>query len=643
MRLAGGTLAAHWLQVSGSSAYAYDVRLAFSTDEGRTWSAPTSPHHDGTPTEHGFASLFQAPGAGLGLVWLDGRNMKEMKPGDHEMSGAMGLRAAVFDPNGRQLSETVLDDRVCECCPTAAAETSQGPIVAYRDRSPTEIRDIYVARLVDELVLTSPALPIPRRRAAVSPAAVARFAPFVTSWTGTLALQGLYRRADAETIRRRTAEHMVAAHLETARAWNAVEYIALDASDRRPSSGLQHHLQRSVHERDAAAPSAPHGNGEIVMLVDDEEPLVVLGEEMLAAVGYEPVGFHSGRAALAAFRAEPRRFDLVLTDEIMPEITGTELASALHAMRPELPIVLMTGYAGDIRPHQLQAVGINACQRFDQRRLTVIDVPGRADDDGAHLCSIVEACAPPVKSPARGRFRPSAFLPRRPEKPGIDLLPHARIAQRFVMPGFGNEQQLLRSVQGREYAPRVIRRRVDVVVADSYPGTSEAIPEDLHADVVFVRVADEFVVTPKSPLVVDDRLEPPKSTTSSRPTPPCCPTTPGARSAAPGRRPRPSRARSGRLRASRGRTPKRTTTSAACCTTWGRATAPSRSSAPPGSCGDESLTQKHDGARRPLGAPRRFALYFCPIFFRIRWSRSRISGATGTPRRIASTVCATSG
>ena len=57
----------------GGNPDAYDVRLAWSKDGGHTWSAPTSPHHDGTKTEHGFASLFQAPGAGLGVVWLDGR------------------------------------------------------------------------------------------------------------------------------------------------------------------------------------------------------------------------------------------------------------------------------------------------------------------------------------------------------------------------------------------------------------------------------------------------------------------------------------------------------------------------------------------------------------------------------------------
>jgi hypothetical protein len=140
-RLDDGTLAAHWLQNIEGGEEAYDLRLAFSKDDGRTWTAPVSPHHDGTKTEHGFASLFQAPGAGVGLVWLDGRAV--VKENDN-----MSLRAAVFDRNGAQQSETLLDDRVCDCCPTAAAITSDGPIVAFRDRSAGEVRDIAVSRLV---------------------------------------------------------------------------------------------------------------------------------------------------------------------------------------------------------------------------------------------------------------------------------------------------------------------------------------------------------------------------------------------------------------------------------------------------------------------------------------------------------------
>ena len=146
LRLADGSLYGHWLQKSGPDTYAYDVRLARSTDDGQTWTTSFTPHNDGTQTEHGFASLFQMPGAGLGLIWLDGRAMK----GGHEGHGGgeMSVRGAVYDQKGKQLSERPVDLRVCECCPTAAAVTADGPIVAYRDRSPTEIRDIYVSRLV---------------------------------------------------------------------------------------------------------------------------------------------------------------------------------------------------------------------------------------------------------------------------------------------------------------------------------------------------------------------------------------------------------------------------------------------------------------------------------------------------------------
>jgi len=146
VRLADGSIYGHWLQMSGSDTYAYDVRLSRSTDNGQTWSTSFTPHRDGTQTEHGFASLFQMPGAGLGLVWLDGR---AMTPGHGEHGGGdMSVRAAIYDASGKQLSESLVDSRVCECCPTTATVTAEGPIVAYRDRGATEIRDIYVSRLV---------------------------------------------------------------------------------------------------------------------------------------------------------------------------------------------------------------------------------------------------------------------------------------------------------------------------------------------------------------------------------------------------------------------------------------------------------------------------------------------------------------
>jgi hypothetical protein len=139
--LADGTLAANWLETNGPNPDATKVRLSWSKDKGHTWTRPVSPHHDGTQTEHGFVSMFQAPRAGLGLVWIDGRATNP-----EEETGDMSLRASEYSADGKQLRETVVVPRVCECCSTAAAETPEGEIIAFRNRSATEVRDIYVTR-----------------------------------------------------------------------------------------------------------------------------------------------------------------------------------------------------------------------------------------------------------------------------------------------------------------------------------------------------------------------------------------------------------------------------------------------------------------------------------------------------------------
>jgi CheY-like chemotaxis protein len=102
----------------------------------------------------------------------------------------------------------------------------------------------------------------------------------------------------------------------------------------------------------------PRGSGETVMIVDDELALVRLAEETLAELGYEPVGFDSSVAALQAFHSEPRRFDLLLTDEAMPEVTGTELARKIRQLRPEIPIILMSGYGDPQLSERARAVGV---------------------------------------------------------------------------------------------------------------------------------------------------------------------------------------------------------------------------------------------------------------------------------------------
>ncbi|MBV8335345.1 MAG: response regulator [Alphaproteobacteria bacterium] len=100
------------------------------------------------------------------------------------------------------------------------------------------------------------------------------------------------------------------------------------------------------------------GRGEAVLLVDDDAPLVRLGEEMLAALGYEPVGFDSSRRALEAFLKDPMRFDIVLSDAIMPEMHGLILAAEIHRVRPELPILLMTTHNAPMHETMLRETGV---------------------------------------------------------------------------------------------------------------------------------------------------------------------------------------------------------------------------------------------------------------------------------------------
>ncbi|HEV3468062.1 MAG TPA: sialidase family protein [Pyrinomonadaceae bacterium] len=145
--LPDGSLAAHWLARSGPGVYAYDVKIARSADGGETWSKPFTPHRDGTQTEHGFVSMFPSAGGRLGAVWLDGREMKHGEGGHGH--GEMTLRFAALGPGDQVISEALLDPRVCECCQTSAALTSEGVVVVYRDRSEKEVRDISVVRLVD--------------------------------------------------------------------------------------------------------------------------------------------------------------------------------------------------------------------------------------------------------------------------------------------------------------------------------------------------------------------------------------------------------------------------------------------------------------------------------------------------------------
>lgn len=136
-----GTLFAHWLQKSGSGTYAYDVRMAISKDGGATWSQSFVLNRDGKKTEHGFVTLAALRGGGIGATWLDGRKMNPDAGHEHD-GGDMTIRYASVTASGKIADDVELDDRACECCTTGMTVTSAGPVIAYRDRSAEEVRDI---------------------------------------------------------------------------------------------------------------------------------------------------------------------------------------------------------------------------------------------------------------------------------------------------------------------------------------------------------------------------------------------------------------------------------------------------------------------------------------------------------------------
>lgn len=129
-----GALVAWWLERNGESTYAYGVRVARSTDGGATWVPLGWLHDDLSPTEHGFVSM-AADGTGARAFWLDGRATAQGLP--------MTLRTAAI--GAEVAASELVDDAVCDCCSTAALAAGGAHLVAYRDRTAEEIRDVRVA------------------------------------------------------------------------------------------------------------------------------------------------------------------------------------------------------------------------------------------------------------------------------------------------------------------------------------------------------------------------------------------------------------------------------------------------------------------------------------------------------------------
>ena len=111
-------------------------------------------------------------------------------------------------------------------------------------------------------------------------------------------------------------------------------------------------------EEALTAEPAPRGK-ERILFVDDEEQLVRMGQRMLERLGYSVTARTSSVEALEAFRAQPEKFDLVITDQTMPNMTGVELARELMRIRPDIPVILITGFS--------EAVTLEKAGRMDIR------------------------------------------------------------------------------------------------------------------------------------------------------------------------------------------------------------------------------------------------------------------------------------
>lgn len=146
--LGGQRLAAHWLVKRPGDVYTYDIAFAQSTNNGYSWTEPVAPHDDGTPTEHGFVSIFPYQDE-AGLIWLDGRETANDRDADDATVIGMALRSGFIDSAQAIDGEQLVDDLICDCCQTDVAITSSGPVAVYRNRTVDEIRDISVARLLN--------------------------------------------------------------------------------------------------------------------------------------------------------------------------------------------------------------------------------------------------------------------------------------------------------------------------------------------------------------------------------------------------------------------------------------------------------------------------------------------------------------
>ena len=140
-----GSILTNILKKSAEGTYTYDIHLQLYSKQKNTWKNNILLNQDGIKSEHGFVSMLPYNNDSFFVTWLDGRTLVGVPKENEQMT----LRAAFIDAEGEISNDILLDDKTCECCNTAATMTANGPVVAYRDRSDTEIRDISIVRFVN--------------------------------------------------------------------------------------------------------------------------------------------------------------------------------------------------------------------------------------------------------------------------------------------------------------------------------------------------------------------------------------------------------------------------------------------------------------------------------------------------------------